>query len=367
VFMCGRASAQNTAIVSGPTAEGQTPTRNPIWIVSRRADGTLQAIRVDNDGTLRIDPTGTTTQPVTVTNAIPLPAGAATETTLAGVKTGTDRIPSSPATDRATAAAPFACRLTDGAAFFKPTTPSDTQPISGTVTANAGTGTFTVDVSDRGGRLLGIVYGSQSQRIQQTATDFNLKTELFTGPTAYDARQVRALTASDVVTTNQGTANATPWNFNLSQVGGSAIAKGQTTMSGSIPVVLPSDQSTLPVNVGTSDPCQDPRQAKSFKALSLASTTATAIVASVASQVVYVCGVAYTLSGTAPTSLWTSAATCGTSPTNLTGTMVPTTGTEIQMGFGGHISFQNTAGQNLCLTLAGTSPSAQGVLTYVQK
>jgi hypothetical protein len=43
---------------------------------------------------------------------------AATETTLSGVKTGTDRIPSSPATDRATAAAPFSMRLSDGAAFY---------------------------------------------------------------------------------------------------------------------------------------------------------------------------------------------------------------------------------------------------------
>jgi hypothetical protein len=44
--------------------------------------------------------------------------GAATETTLSDVKTGTDRIPSSPATDRATAAAPFSMRLSDGAAFY---------------------------------------------------------------------------------------------------------------------------------------------------------------------------------------------------------------------------------------------------------
>jgi hypothetical protein len=52
---------------------------------------------------IRTDPVGSTTQPVTAA-ALPLPAGAATETTLAGIKTGTDKIPVSPATDRTTAA-----------------------------------------------------------------------------------------------------------------------------------------------------------------------------------------------------------------------------------------------------------------------
>ena len=78
---------------------------------------------------VRTDPTGTTPQPVTV-SSLPLPTGAATETTLAGIKTGTDKIPASPATDRTTAAAPAAVRLSDGGAFYKPTTPSDTQPVS---------------------------------------------------------------------------------------------------------------------------------------------------------------------------------------------------------------------------------------------
>jgi hypothetical protein len=115
------------------------------------------------------------------------------------------------------------------------------------------------------------------------------------------------------------------------------------------------------------DPCQNPSVPKLSKVVSLASTTATAIVAAVASQTIYVCGATYTLSGTSPTSVWSTAASCGTSPTNLTGTMVPTTGSTISIGYGGFVVFQNTSGQALCLTLAGTSPSAQGVLTYVQR
>lgn len=66
---------------------------------------------------LRNDPTGTTAQPITAAS-LPLPTGAATETTLAGIKTGTDKIPASPAQDRTTAAAPNAARLSDGAAFY---------------------------------------------------------------------------------------------------------------------------------------------------------------------------------------------------------------------------------------------------------
>lgn len=63
-----------------------------------------QIALVDADGTavgtegnpLRSDPTGDTAQPITAT-ALPLPTGAATETTLGNIKTKTDNIPSDPA------------------------------------------------------------------------------------------------------------------------------------------------------------------------------------------------------------------------------------------------------------------------------
>lgn len=60
-----------------------------------------------------------------------------------------------------------------------------------------------------------------------------------------DPRSIRALTSADIVTVDQGT---TPWVENLSQVGGSAIALGQTTMSASLPVTFASNQSALPVS-----------------------------------------------------------------------------------------------------------------------
>lgn len=64
-----------------------------------------------------------------------------------------------------------------------------------------------------------------------------------------DPRQIRALTSADIVTANQGTS---PWVENLAQVGGSAIALGQTTMVASLPVTIASNQTALPVTQSTS-------------------------------------------------------------------------------------------------------------------
>lgn len=68
--------------------------------------------------------------------SLPLPTGAATEATLSSRASESTlasidaKVPAFPSTDRTTAAAPFSARLSDGAAFYKATTPSDTQPIS---------------------------------------------------------------------------------------------------------------------------------------------------------------------------------------------------------------------------------------------
>jgi hypothetical protein len=105
-------------------------------------------------GSVTITPLGMTggAQTVQVSSSA-LPSGAATESTLSTLN---GKIPASPSTDRTTAAAPFAARLTDGAAFYKPTTPSDTQPVSctncsGTVSENLGqVGGNSVTTTDNG-------------------------------------------------------------------------------------------------------------------------------------------------------------------------------------------------------------------------
>jgi len=52
---------------------------------------------------------------------------------------------------------------------------------------------------------------------------------------------------SGTVTANQGTANATPWNENIAQWGGTATSLGQKVSASSVPVVIASDQSAIPV------------------------------------------------------------------------------------------------------------------------
>jgi hypothetical protein len=60
------------------------PASTPRLLVAGAEGTTARTLRTAADGTLRTDPTGTTTQPISAT-ALPLPTGAATETTLASL------------------------------------------------------------------------------------------------------------------------------------------------------------------------------------------------------------------------------------------------------------------------------------------
>lgn len=124
----GTSSADNAAYTAGTTAgtpmmgacddTGTTAANeNAVAIARITAQRALHTNLRNTAGTevgtagapLRTDPTGSTTQPISAAS-LPLPTGAAQEHT--------------------TAASPHAVRLSDGAAFYKGTTPSDTQPIS---------------------------------------------------------------------------------------------------------------------------------------------------------------------------------------------------------------------------------------------
>lgn len=94
------------------------------------SDGTLlRAFKVTTDGILRIDPIGTTTQPISAV-ALPLPADAATQTTLALIKAKTDNLDVALSTRAVTG-------LTD--------TELRASPFA--VTANAGSGTFAISAA----------------------------------------------------------------------------------------------------------------------------------------------------------------------------------------------------------------------------
>jgi hypothetical protein len=71
---------------------------------------------------------------------------------------------------------------------------TDKVDVSGSVITSTISGP--IDISDRSARLLGIIYGSQNQKLLQTPINFNTQVELATGATLYDARQIRNLVFS---------------------------------------------------------------------------------------------------------------------------------------------------------------------------
>lgn len=73
-------------------------------------------------------------------------------------------------------------------------------------------GTISDDVTDRPGRQVGIIYGSRGQLLQTASTGNPAAVELQTGATLYDARQIRLLTAADVVAAVQSGAWAVSLN-----------------------------------------------------------------------------------------------------------------------------------------------------------
>jgi hypothetical protein len=155
------------------------------------------------------------------------------------------------------------------------------QPVSGTVTSNIGTtgglgldsSLTTIDTDLKAAQPrklqdgLGNSITSQVNGIQRA-----LDVGIDVAGVQIDPRSIRTLTSTDTVTANQGTANATPWNENIAQVGGSAVAiaatgivkvgltdgvgtsitVGQKVMASSLPVTIASDQSTIITTLGNS-------------------------------------------------------------------------------------------------------------------
>lgn len=56
---------------------------------------------------------------------------------------------------------------------------------------------------------------------------------------------------SGTVTANQGTPNATPWNENIAQFGGSSVSLGSKVSASSMPVVIASDQGAVAISAAS--------------------------------------------------------------------------------------------------------------------
>jgi hypothetical protein len=117
------------------------------------------------------------------------------------------------------------------------------------------------------------------------------------------------------------------------------------------------------------DFCQGQDPAKSSAVISITTVGAGEhqLVAAVANQVVQVCSYRMDLGGTTPIAEFDygtqSSTACDTGTTALTGAM--SNASLVQNGPLDY--FTAPAGNQLCLKLGGTSPTAVGVLTYVQK
>ncbi len=116
-----------------------------------------------------------------------------------------------------------------------------------------------------------------------------------------------------------------------------------------------------------SDPCARSDVVKQSAVLQALGAGTVQVVAANSSNPITVCAIAFTMTGTSPTAAFEygSGTACATSPVTLTGEFAPGLGVEIWLG--GPLTLMTAPpGNALCVVLTGTSPTIQGVLTYVQ-
>ncbi len=140
-------------------------------------------------------------------------------------------------------------------------------------------------------------------------------------------------------------------------------------VNGSGQSVTVSPTAPMPTTLPTGDVCQNPTIAKVSASIVISTATTTQLVALSASKIIYVCSLNFTTGGTTPTYQFkygTQTTTpCDTGAANISGAFAPVSGsTFIAMGSG--VLMQTTASQQLCVTTGGTTPAANGFITFVQ-
>lgn len=221
-------------------------------------DTQLRASAVPVTGALTDTQLRASAVPVSMASA-PLPTGAATETTLAAISTKT------PALGQATMAnsSPVAIASNQSAI-----------PVSGTVTANAGTGPF--PVSDNGGSLTvdGPLTDTQLRAsavaISGALTDSQLRATAVpvSGPLTDTQLRATAVPVSGTVTANIGTTNGVALDATLTGGTQKAIArggaKGVTAAADITSTAEGSDHQALDVQIMHSGVAKDPTQIRAL-------------------------------------------------------------------------------------------------------
>ena len=285
---------------------------------------------------VRIDPTGTTVQPATQSGTWTVQPGNTANTT-AWLVTGTGgTFPI-----QATAAAPGSVRLSDGASFYD------------------GAKTGQLPAALVGGRLdivVGAALPTGTNVIGALSVNQSVNTAQFGGSAVATGTGAGGVGIPRVTISNDSSLAANQ-SANVNQIGGVAISTGVGATGTGVQRFV----------AATNDPCQSSGIAKSSVVIS--ATADAELVAFTTGQTVFACGWSLTMGGTAPTYrfVYGTGTTCATGLIPLTGTYAPTVGSYNAMTGGGATIVAAAVSNALCIDVGGTTPDAQGVLTYVKQ
>jgi hypothetical protein len=350
--------------------------------------------------------------PVTIaTDQIPLPVSATLDTTglatdtaqatgnatLAGIKTGTDKIPSSPSQEHTASNSPNSCRLSDGTSFIStlpvsiasmPTTAvtgtfwQSTQPVSGSVSVSnfpasqAVTGTFwqaTQPVSGTFYQATQPVSIASMPSTPVTGT-FWQATQPVSG-TFYQATQpvsIASMPSTPVTGTFWQTTQPVSGTVTANAGSGTMAVSGtfwQATQPVSGTVTANAGTGTMTVAQATTggNPCLNPASTLVSITGATSTTNATQIVALSGSTKIYICSMTIIgVSGTSPTFslVQGTGSNCVTGQTTVVQSWATTAGT--LYAFANPVSV-GTAGAALCYKDGGTSPVQNYQINYVQQ
>ena len=117
-----------------------------------------------------------------------------------------------------------------------------------------------------------------------------------------------------------------------------------------------------------SDPCESPAVVKKSVAVNIGTATTTTVVTPNTNQAIFACGWSFTEAGTTPTFQFEygTGTNCGTGTVVLTGVYALLASQPFASN-GASTQFSGIVGNNICIVTGGTTPSLQGVISYVSQ
>ena len=242
------AQGSTTSGQNGVLTQGAVTTASPTY-----STGTTNPLSLDTSGNLRVTLSASSAEQNVNLNQV---GGAAISL---GQKVSASSLPVVIASDQS--AIPVTLTSTTITGTVAVTQSTSPWVISGTVTANIGTTNgLALDAtvakltlaqgSTTSGETGPLIQGAVTTAAPTYSTSTTNPLSLTTAGALRVDGSATTQPVSGTVTANQGTANATPWNQNISQFGGTSTSLGQKVMASSMPVVIASDQSPINVQFG---------------------------------------------------------------------------------------------------------------------